>query len=189
MICSKKDLKDFLESDKKALNRKTKFPKVNDYIWKYEILLRKCEYYNNCKKDLFSKLMLTYYKYKKFKLWIKCNYSIPINVFDKGLSIVHIGPIIINPRVKIGKNCRIHVGVNIGADAMHSDACPTIGDNVYIGPGAKIFGNIVIADNIAIGANAIVNKSFEEKNISIAGIPAKIISQKGSSAIFKNVMK
>jgi serine O-acetyltransferase len=53
------------------------------------------------------------------------------------------------------------------------------GDNVYIGPGAKIFGPIVIGNNVAIGANAVVNKSFQH-NCTIAGVPAKVISQKTS---------
>lgn len=54
---------------------------------------------------------------------------------------------------------------------------------MYIGPGAKIFGDIFIADNIAIGANAVVNKSFYESNITIAGVPAKKISNKGSKGL------
>ena len=55
-----------------------------------------------------------------------------------------------------------------------------IGDNVWIGPGAKIFGKIFIADNIAIGANSVVNRSFAEQNITIAGIPAKKIKDSGN---------
>nr|WP_292372222.1 hypothetical protein [Methanosarcina sp. UBA411] len=58
-----------------------------------------------------------------------------------------------------------------------------MGNNVYIGPGAKIFGNITIADDIAIGANSVVNKSFYEKGISIAGVPAKKINNKGTNGI------
>ena len=67
---------------------------------------------------------------------------------------------------------RIHACTNIGSSRDDVSA-PQIGNNVYIGSGAKIFGDIVIADNIASGANSVVNKSFYEKNISIAGIPAK----------------
>ena len=47
MIRNKNDLKDFLEADKKALGRKNRRPAFNDLIWKYEILLRKCECYQN----------------------------------------------------------------------------------------------------------------------------------------------
>lgn len=75
------------------------------------------------------------------------------------------------------------MGVNIGADARISNAAPTIGNNVYIGPGAKLFGQIEIADGIAIGANAVVNKSFWERNISIAGVPAKKIGTGGTKGI------
>lgn len=51
MIQSKAELKEYLEQDKIALNRNRKRPNATDVIWKYEILLRKCEYYNNCAKN------------------------------------------------------------------------------------------------------------------------------------------
>lgn len=106
------------------------------------------------------------------RISLKLGYSIPINVCGSGLSLPHIGNIIINPHVKIGKNCRIHVGVNIGA---HRDKSPHFGDNVYIGPGAIIFGDVSIADNVSIGANATVNRSVYEPNTVVAGTPAKIV--------------
>lgn len=113
-------------------------------------------------------------KYKFRKISVKLGFSIPLNVFGPGLSLAHRGNIIVNPQTKIGENCRIHVGVNIGA---HHDKAPRIGNNVYIGPGAIIFGDIEIADNISIGANATVNKSFTEENVVIAGTPAKIVKR------------
>ena len=113
---------------------------------------------------------------------VHLGFSIPINVFGPGLCIAHRGTIIINKNVRVGENCRIHACTNIGSNRNEASA-PQIGNNVYIGPGAKIFGNILIADNIAIGANSVVNNSFYEKGISIAGIPAKKISTKGSDGI------
>ena len=83
-----------------------------------------------------------------------------------------MGPIIINGNAKIGTECRIHVGVNIGANGGKS---PIIGNDVYIGPGAKIFGEIVIADSVKIGANAVVNKSCAQKGATLVGIPAHIV--------------
>ncbi|MDU0355993.1 hypothetical protein RS130_20730 [Paraglaciecola aquimarina] len=80
----------------------------------------------------------------------------------------------INPRVKIGKNCKIHIGVNIGAAFNNSEATPVIGDDCYIAPGAKIFGSVTIANNVKIGANAVVNKSCDIDNATLLGIPAKI---------------
>ncbi|AKB56359.1 MULTISPECIES: serine O-acetyltransferase [Methanosarcina] len=113
---------------------------------------------------------------------VHLGFSIPINVFGPGLCIAHRGTIIINKNTRVGENCRIHACTNIGSSRAEVSA-PQIGNNVYIGPGAKIFGNIVIADDIAIGANSVVNKSFYEKGISIAGIPAEKISTKGSDGI------
>lgn len=51
MIRNKNDLQEYLQSDKVALGRKENHPRITDYIWKYEILLRKCEYVNNCVKN------------------------------------------------------------------------------------------------------------------------------------------
>jgi serine O-acetyltransferase len=76
----------------------------------------------------------------------------------------------------------LHVCVNIGASGGNLEA-PQIGDNVYIAPGAKIFGDIQIADNIAIGANGVVNKSFTTPNVTIAGVPARVIKNVGSEAL------
>lgn len=100
---------------------------------------------------------------------------------------------VINGAARIGENCRIHVGVNIGTAAGTNGQAPVIGNNVYIGPGAKLFGPIKIGNGVAIGANAVVNKSFEEDNVTLAGVPAKIINHtgsegfliKGSEKIFK----
>lgn len=114
---------------------------------------------------------------------IRLGFTIPCNVCGPGLSIAHIGTIVLNESVRIGKNCRIHVCVNIGAAAGRPDESPIIGDNVYIGPGAKLYGAIQIASDIAIGANAVVNKSFITPGISIAGVPARPISEKGSQGL------
>ena len=53
---------------------------------------------------------------------------------------------------------------------------PTIGDNVYIGPGAKIFGKISIGNNVKIGANAVVLKDAPD-NAILVGIPARNIAE------------
>lgn len=102
-------------------------------------------------------------------------YSIHIgmNVCDEGLSIAHVGPIIIHGRSRIGKNLRVHVGVNIGANGGEP---PVFGDDVYIGPGAKRFGDIKIASGCRIGANAVVCKNCEEKNSTLVGVPAKNVT-------------
>lgn len=143
------------------------------YEWQFIKSLRRLEYCENVKKwTWYGILSWLVAKYRFRKVSLKLGYSIPINVFGPGLSLPHRGNIIVNPNTQIGSNCRIHVGVNIGA---HHGKAPRIGDNVYIGPGAIIFGDIIIADNVSIDANATVNKSVPEPNSIVAGTPARII--------------
>lgn len=191
MITSKKDYISYLNDDKKALNiEKLSFLKqiiAPFYIWEFQKRLRKVEYLKNCRLDSFSgKILYNYHKIRLRKQALKLGFSIPENTFDSGLSIVHYGTIVINSNVKVGKNCRIHACTNIGASGGKPEA-PQIGDNVYIGPGAKIYGNIKIGNNIAISANAVVNKSFEEDGILLAGNPATRIKKIDISRIIKHI--
>ena len=183
MINSKHDYKYYLERDSISMgvvNRGDIFFLLKKYFftsyeWKFVKALRWLEYCENVKKRQLGGIILWIIaKYRFRKLSVKLGYSIPINVFGPGISLPHRGNIIINPQTIIGENCRIHVGVNIGA---HHDKAPKIGNNVYIGPGAIIFGDIEIADNCFIGANATVNKSVIEPNCVIAGTPAKVLKK------------
>ena len=89
-----------------------------------------------------------------------------------------------HPTARIGANCRILPCTFISNQAgLYDGKAAKIGDNVYIGPGVIITGEITIADNIAIGANSVVNKSFFEPGITIAGAPAKKVSDKGSDGL------
>ncbi len=175
MIKTKKELKYYLECDRIALGKKQKRPSLfGDEIWKFQIVMRKLCYYDATRNPL-----RFYYKLKFHHYSVKLGFSIPKDVAGPGLAIVHYGTIIISIGAKIGENCRIHAGVNIGANAGESEAA-TIGDNVYIGPGAKIVGNIKIGNNAVIGANAVVTKDVPE-GVTVGGVPAKIISENDSS--------
>lgn len=192
MINSKEDYKYYLMCDRLALNQKTKRPRFkHDIVWSFERLLRKCEYYQNCKNRFVGKMICKYYKYKYTCLSQKLGFSIPFNVFGPGLSIAHYGSIIINAQAKVGDNCRIHEGVTIGASGdsywrhLHGmnfvqTKAPTIGNNVFIATGAKVLGDITIADGVVIGANAVVVKDILEPNITVGGVPTKKISSNSS---------
>ncbi|MDD5801944.1 MAG: DapH/DapD/GlmU-related protein [Solobacterium sp.] len=97
------------------------------------------------------------------------------------MNIAHVGTIVVNSNARVGKGCWIYPGVNIGANTGGPDDVPIIGDDVFLGPGAKVFGKIQIGDNTSIGANAVVTKSFFDGNQTIAGIPARKISEKNSN--------
>ena len=194
MIKNKKDYKEYLLADKIALNKtKYKRPRFKlDIIWKFQILLRKCEYYQNCRKDFIGKIVSKFVKLRFVNLSHKLGFSIPCNVFDKGLSIAHYGHLVVSANSKIGENCRIHEGVTIGVtdDAYwgnQSGKAPIIGNNVFIATGAKIIGNVKIADGVAIGANAVVVKDILEPNTTWGGVPAKKISNNGSKKYIRCV--
>ena len=180
VINSKNDYLKYLEQDKLALGKKYKFPKlVHDEIWRFEILLRKTEYYVNCKKTFIGKLCGKALQFLYYKKRLKYNTYIPLNVFGPGLSIAHFGSIVVNGNAKVGENCRIQDSLTIGATNGESDA-PVIGNNVFIGSGARIIGKVNIASDIAIGANAVVVKDFNKSGITIGGVPAKKISDNNS---------
>ena len=184
MISSRQDYLYYLEADRIALSIPVRYSwpeRVRrilqpDYLWLFQKNLRKLEYYKNCKQGVFSRIPRFMLSRKHSRLSLKLGFSIPVNTFGPGLAIAHYGTIIVNERARIGANCRLHACVNIGTEAGYSHLVPTIGDNCYIGPGAKIFGNIVIPNCTAIGANAVVNRSFDQENTAIAGVPAAKIA-------------
>ena len=153
------------------------------YNWKFIKLLRKCEYLRaktKASKNPIWKALYWLYRARKNRLGVLIGVDIPEGVFGEGLVIHHNGNIVINGSSKVGKNCQLHgdncIG-NVGGVANLTE-CPTIGDNVDIGVGAKILGGITIADNIKIGANAVVTRSFEESGITLVGIPAHKLERK-----------
>lgn len=81
--------------------------------------------------------------------------------------------VVIHRRAVIGKNCVIAQGVTIGGRSGHYEV-PMIGDNCYIGAGAKVLGPIVVGDNVTIGANAVLLKDAPPNTVW-AGVPAKCI--------------
>lgn len=181
MICSKEDYKRYIQADAKAYGRSSVRPKLKgDEIWKWQLCLRRHE------------LIRTFPKWKKYLLspWViwqivrfdslsmKLGFSIYAGCFEEGLSIPHRGTIVVNGGARIGKNCRLQEGVNIGS--TNRSKAPVIGDNVFIGTGAKVLGDIYVANDVAIGANAVVVKSINEPGTTWGGVPARKISDNNS---------
>jgi serine O-acetyltransferase len=143
---------------------------------RFQRLLRRLEYLENCRRDPLGRCLASVVRLRYKRLSILLGFTFPRNAFGPGLSIAHYGSIVVNGNARIGRNCRIHSDVNIGET---NGGAPTIGDDAYIGPGAKIFGAITIGDGVAIGANAVVNRDVPS-GVTIGGVPAKVISQRGS---------
>ena len=178
MITDRESYFDYLKKDLKAyqLSNYSLYNYFRIDCLRFIRRLRKIEYLTNVRsKNIFYKFYIFILEFFNHRLGTRLGITIPKNVFGPGLCIVHHGTIVVSPHVRIGENCRIHPSTSIG----EYNGAPIIGNNVYIGPGAKIFGNIEIGNNVAIGANAVVNKSFPD-NVTIGGIPARILSDRSS---------
>lgn len=90
-----------------------------------------------------------------------------------GLYVGHFGGVIINGGVKLGANCKIAHTIGTKG-AGRGPGVPIIGNNVYIGTGAKVLGKVTIGENVVIGANAVVVKDVPD-NVIVGGVPARII--------------
>ena len=107
--------------------------------------------------------------------------SIAAENIKGGLYIQHGFATIIAPR-KIGRNCWINQGVTIGY--TNAIDCPTLGDDITVGAGAKILGNCVIGDRVIVGANAVVVKDVPS-DCTVVGVPAYIIRRNGKRVFEK----
>lgn len=185
IIKTKNELHEYIEADKKNYIRDSYIERLTDIflkrenyrIYKFVKTMRYMQYYTYKKGHNFLyKFPYLYYSRIYSNKCVKYGFMIGATAFDKGLCIYHIGNIVVNSQCTIGKNCKLH-GSNCIGNSRRSDDCPTIGDNVRIGVGAKVFGDIYIADGVTIAAGAIVTRSCHEKNVTLAGIPAKVIKR------------
>jgi len=104
-----------------------------------------------------------------FFLWLrklKVKYGFDISYraqIGKGFYIGHFGNVVIHGDAIIGENCNISQGITIGVSNYgRKKGVPKIGNNVFIGPNASIFGNISIGNNVTIGANTVVTDSIDD---------------------------
>jgi serine O-acetyltransferase len=96
----------------------------------------------------------------------------------KGLIIDHGMGVVIGETAIIGNDCKLYHQVTLGGTGKeHGKRHPTLGNNVIVGAGAKLLGNITIGDNCKIGANAVV-LTDAPSNSTLVGIPARIVNKK-----------
>lgn len=95
--------------------------------------------------------------------------------FDAGLVLMHPVGIVINGGVKGGRNIVIESGVVIGSARNGLPVeVPKLGNNIFIGAGAKVLGGITIGDNVKIGANSVVIRDVPS-GATVVGIPGRIV--------------
>ena len=130
------------------------------------------------KNPLFKKLLILLYKLYQYEN----NSAIPYNTTFLGVPCFPHGmkSIFISGSATIGRNCVIFQQVTIGSNTLPDSkgtGAPEIGDNCYIGAGAKIIGNVKIGDNVRIGANAVVYRDVPDNSVVISG-KQRIITSK-----------
>ena len=104
----------------------------------------------------------------------------PAAQIGKNLFIDHGMSVVIGETAVIGDNCTIYQGVTLGGTGKeHNKRHPTLGNNVVVGAGAKVLGNITIGNNVKIGANSVVLKDVPD-DCTVVGV-GRIIGSQASS--------
>lgn len=152
--------------------------RITHRIIYFQILLRRAEYWDTSTSPL-AILLAPLTRLRGVRLGETLGFTVPLHVAAPGLSIAHPGTVTISGLASLGRRCRIHNDVCIG---KLDGAAPTIGDDVWIGPGAKLFGGITVGDGAAIGANAVVLKDVPA-GVTVAGVPARVVSDRGSAPL------
>ena len=178
MITDRQTYREYVKEDLKAYG--LTHVSFYNYWWmdclRFQLRLRRIEYlHNTAGHNPLKGLWRFVLEVVNHRLATRLGFTIPKNVFGPGLHIVHYGTIVVHPDARVGRNCRLHPSTSIG----DYNGVPHLGDNVYIGPGAKIYGPVTLGDNVAVGANAVVNKSFGS-NVTLGGVPARIVAEKGA---------
>lgn len=171
-IQSKKELEFYILADrmmnkrtfKLSIGQKVKKLFLRDYIMDWFVAMRKCQYYS--RKGGGNKIKYMYNRMKFHHLSIKLGFSIGYECLGYGAWIPHYETIVIGENCRLGRYACLHTATCITATGKQ------IGEGLYMGTGAKLIGDIDLGDNISVGANSVVNKSFIEEGILIAGVPA-----------------
>jgi serine O-acetyltransferase len=180
MITTRKQLKKVIAEEKEFyLPKKMKWEWIltsdnSVMIFKYLKALRRAEFHYNNRKNIFHKIMYFFARREKNIRGRKLGIEMWENSVDAGLKIWHAGNIVINGKSRIGENCILH-GNNCIGNTGKSSACPRIGNNVRLGFGSIVIGDIEIADNVVIAAGAVVVDSCLQENAVLAGVPAKCV--------------
>jgi serine O-acetyltransferase len=101
-------------------------------------------------------------------------------VFGYGLVIPHYGTIVVGETNRCGNYCVLHTSTCISGNGK------VIGDALYLATGVKMTTNLSLGNNVMIGANSLVNKSFPGGGIMIAGTPAREIKKRNAWYIEEN---
>lgn len=94
-----------------------------------------------------------------------------------GLSVLHPSMgVVVSGRAKLGKNCTF-IGGNVIGIRNNSKEAFILGDHLHMGANATIIGPLILGNNVTVGASACVTKSYSSSDITLVGVPAKILNK------------
>lgn len=153
---------------------------IDNYTKTWLLFYRKTQFASN---RIIKKL------YHVLLFWWSERHGIEVDYHVKcgpGLYIGHPHGITINYQVVMGKNVNIHKNVTIGRENRGTrEGTPTIGNEVWIGIGSTVVGNITIGDDVLIAPNSFVNCDIPDHSIVI-GNPCKIIHRDNATEGYIN---
>lgn len=174
MISNRKELHFYIKADRMmnrgcfsfTLSQKILNFFVKDNVINYLYHLRKYEYYKN-KNGLINRICCDIQHIHEKRIGEKLGFSIAPNVFGYGLVIPHHGTIVVGEGNIIGNYSVLHTSTCITAGNKK------IGNGLYLSTGAKIVqNNLNLGHYVLIAANSVVNSSFSNNGILLAGMPA-----------------
>ena len=180
MITAAEELYTYIQCDlwAQGLSRWRPHYRITKRVTYFEWLLRRCEYWTNCRADPVGRAVSAFLRLRLHFLAERLGFTIPLNTFREGLSIAHPGTIVVNRGVQVGPFCRIHQGVTLGQIKGRN---PTLGARVFLGANACVLGHVHVHDDVAIGAGAVVLKDVPT-GVTVAGAPARIVATSGSAS-------
>jgi serine O-acetyltransferase len=138
----------------------------------YQWLLRRCEYVTNCRPDIVGRAWSRILRYRLDRLGRALGFDVPLNVFGPGLVLHRPAAVRVHPGVRVGSHCSIAGDVVMSAGPA---GCPTIGDDVSIGSGARIVGNVSVGNDVTVLPHSSVVDSAPAGAV-LSGSPARVVS-------------
>lgn len=147
--------------------------------FRFMVLFRVCQFLRE--RQLLRFTVFPFFLFCYVRTGKRYGIRLPLScTVGRGMYIGHWGGIWVNPGVRIGNNCCLGHEVTLGhVSRGPTRGVPEIGDQVYLGPGAKILGKVRVGNNALISANSLVLQDVPDKGVMI-GVPARLFSQTGS---------
>jgi serine O-acetyltransferase len=172
-IESRSDLERFLAADLRML-------RLERWRWHYRLTrpivhfqrrLRISEFRTNTARGRYvAEALAALSRFRTRRLGHRLGFSIPVNVFGPGLSIAHVGTIVVNSETRVGRNCRVSHMVTLG-EAWGRQA--VIGDDVHLSPHVAVIA-ATVGDNCMVFTGAVVTADVPDDS-DAGGVPARVI--------------